>query len=331
MRRSGTALRDLVTRKLDDPDNYVRAAAIGALLPHRTHQASVLALVCHRDWRTRRDTATALAENLLVDPSLTPSIVQVVHDLQCLEASPSRAAAIGALSGLLAEQAPLREAVERKLGDEHFVVRAAAVRALSAFVSSPNLRDLLVPALAMDDGEASMWDYSPRSSPRKTLVEHWGRWVAQDAAGRDKVIEMLRSADCRLRQSAAEILAAAGKDAVLQGASQLVNAMDDHRGYDSWPARIAAAELLINHPQHSRLCVDTILPALDYGTHPLVIVPMAAEIRKAAALAFGKLKADEYRVEVADKLKSLLGTERDPQVLNALFHALESLAAASLW
>jgi vesicle coat complex subunit len=60
-----------------------------------------------------------------------------------------------------------------------------------------------------------------------------------------------------------------------------------------------------------------------------VIDPDADEFRKSAALTVGKLKADEYRPEVAEKLEALLQSERDPQVLNGLFNALHSLASAA--
>ena len=75
--------------------------------------------------------------------------------------------------------------------------------------------------------------------------------------------------------------------------------------------------------------VDTLLPALTYGAHPLVVVPNASSIRKSAALALGRLKADEYRPEVAEKIESLLGSERDTEVLDGLFSALHSLASAT--
>ncbi len=108
---------------------------------------------------------------------------------------------------------------------------------------------------------------------------------------RECVIRLLSDPDHRLRQSAAEILAKAGKDYVAMAVPQLLACSDDHRGYDSWPARITFAELLLN-TEHCQEAIDTLLPALDYGTHPLAAVPNAENIRKQAALALGKLKAE---------------------------------------
>jgi hypothetical protein len=71
-----------------------------------------------------------------------------------------------------------------------------------------------------------------------------------------------------------------------------------------------------------------LISALDYGAHPLEIVPMAREIRTSAAVALGKLKAEEYRPEIVDKLRQTMQTEREPQVLDGLYNAILSLASA---
>lgn len=139
---------------------------------------------------------------------------------------------------------------------------------------------------------------------------------------------MLDSEDSRLRQSGAEILAVAGRTGLQEAAEKLLKAADDQRGLDSWPARITAGEMLLNDLAYSRQAIDTIMEALDYGRHPLVVVPNAAEIRKMAALALGKLKAEEYRSEIAEKLLNLMTVEEDHQVLDALYQALLSLASA---
>ena len=256
-------------------------------------------------------------------PELRDAVVQKLDD----QHYNVRSAAITALAPLLAEQIPLRDAVVQKLDDQNYSVRSAAITALAPCISSANVRRRLEPALRTDDGEFLRRN-SYYSFPRRILVQAWARWVSIERQQLPEVIKMLSSEDSRLRQSAAEILLAVGKDAVAQAASQLLIAMDDFRGYDSWPARIAAAELLINDVHYSRSAIDTLLPALEYGAHPLILVPNAAEIRKSAALALGKLKADECRPHVAEKLKSLLETESDRQVLNGLYSALLSLVSA---
>jgi len=159
-------------------------------------------------------------------------------------------------------------------------------------------------------------------------VRGFAQWLTRDPAAWAEVVEMLSSVDWRLRLSGVEIVAASGEAAVRQVAPRLLAAMDDQRGLDSWPARLAAAELLLNDRHHSQAAIDTVLPALEYGAHPLVIVPNAAEIRRQAALALGKLKAEFRRPDVAAKLEALLTTEKDPSVLDSLFNALHSLASA---
>ena len=131
-----------------------------------------------------------------------------------------------------------------------------------------------------------------------------------------------------MRQSAAEILAAAGEESLSEAAPHLVAALDDRRGLDSWPVRIAAAEVLLNEYHYSTAAVNTILPALDYGAHPLVVVPNAAEIRRQTALALGKLKAEYRQPHVFDRLKQVLNEEQGPAVLDGAFSALLSLASA---
>ena len=104
--------------------------------------------------------------------------------------------------------------------------------------------------------------------------------------------------------------------------------MGDWRGNDSWPARVAAAEQLLNDRRYSQEAIATILPALDYGAHPLAMLQNAAEIRQHTTLALGKLKAEYRQPEVFARLQEKLQSEKEPQVLDALFNALQSLAAA---
>jgi HEAT repeat protein len=152
--------------------------------------------------------------------------------------------------------------------------------------------------------------------------------AARDQEWWTQVIGMLSAQDWRVRQSAAEILAAAGTEYFLQAVPQIIAAMNDQRGLDSFPARIAAAELLLNDYRYSAQALETIVPALDYGAHPLGIVPDAGEVRKQAALALGKLKADYRQPHVFARLERFPSEETDPELLDGAFIALLSLAAA---
>jgi HEAT repeat protein len=321
------ALRDAVARKFDDENYYVRIPAIRASAPllaeHPALRDAVAGKLDDENYYVRSAAIGALGPLLAEHPALREAVARKLDD----ESYHVRSAAIGALEPRLAEHAALREAVVRKLDDESYYVRSAAIDALGPFVADSKIRGLLKPALQIDDQEISRRGLS-LTFPRQALVGAWGRWLADEPTSFAEVCEMLVSEDSRLRQSGAEILSAAGKEAVSEAVPQLLQAADDRRGLDSWPARIAAAELLINDWRYSRDAIDTLMPALEYGAHPLVIVPDAAEIRKSAALALGKLKADEYRPEVAKRLEELLESERDPQVLNGLFSALHSLASA---
>src|SRR2546422_11564386 len=96
---------------------------------------------------------------------------------------------------------------------------------------------------------------SDLTTPRSALVQSLGRLATTDPAVQAEITELLVSEDWRLRLSAAEIVAAAGRDYLAEATPLLVAMMDDQRGLDSWPARIAAAEALINGYRYSSRAV----------------------------------------------------------------------------
>jgi hypothetical protein len=57
--------------------------------------------------------------------------------------------------------------------------------------------------------------------------------------------------------------------------------------------------------EHCQEAIDTLLPALNYGVPPLAAVPNAENIHKQAALALGKLKAENRQPRVAEHVAHL--------------------------
>jgi HEAT repeat protein len=322
-------VRATIAAKLDDENAYVRSAAIEELAPligeDADLRAAITAKLDDENEYVRSAAIQALAHLLGRHADLRAAIAAKLNDAEWQV----RDAAIQALAHLLGRHAELRAAVVAKLNDAKWDVRGAAIRALALLISEDKeLRQRLTPALGIDDNQDRSRSRPGEMGPRGTLVTCFGLLATSDPPTRAEIIHLLNSPDWRMRQSAAEILAEAGKDCLLEALPQLLVALEDYRGTDSWPARIAAAELLLNNYRYSAEATETILPALDYGTHLLVIVPNAAEIRKQAALALGELKAEYRQPRVFDRLVRLLNEEQDPQVLDGAFNALLSLAAA---
>jgi energy-coupling factor transporter ATP-binding protein EcfA2 len=322
-------LRQAVIAKLDDPNDIyvqVRTAAIRALTSllgeHADLRLVVAAKLNDQDDNIRAAAIEALTPLLGEHADLRHAVAAKLDDRNVVTS------AIGALTPLLGEYADLRQAVAAMLDDQDSTVRLVAINALAFLIPSwVEIRLLLKPALACEISDMGFVNLEGRYS-QGNIATGFSQWIKQDVNGRAEVITMLRSEDSNIRRNAIEILAQAGEDALLEAKSQLLQALDDYRGYDSWPTRITTAEMLLNDINYSQEAINTLLPALEYCTNPLVIVRNAADIRRQAALAFGKLKAEFRRPEVIEKIIELLRKEKEPEVLDSLFSALQSLVAA---
>lgn len=347
-----------ISKFLNSTDPNVRSAAVNGLAKYAIAEPDLrnrILGMLHDESATVRIAAFHGLEPLFKDTTLRHSVSQLLHDK-----NPSvRSAAINALACFISEDQQLREQVALMLNDESVFVRGAAVEALSVRLSEDqSLRDIITPmknesssfvrlavlealaqfisdrklrvelsvVLQMDDDE--LFRSGIYSSPRTSLVKSWGEWARTNPQGIKDAIDMLASEDWRLRLGGAEILREAGARFVQQGVPQLLAAMESQDGFDSFPARIAAAGAVINYSKFCGKALAILVSALSYGVHPLVIVPGASGIRSSAALALGKLKAEEYQPEVVQKLKETLQTEVEPVVLDGLYSAILSLASA---
>jgi NACHT domain/HEAT repeats len=291
-------LRPPILAKLEDQDNDVRQAAVRALS---------LLLEAH--------------------PDLRPPILAKLED----PAYNVRQAAVEALSPLLEAHPDLRPPILAKLDAPDNSVRWAAVAALYPLVASDDhIYHRIIFAIHNERVGVELFGLSRarefREVRRRSLAI-LGNMVAIDTARRRTVIALLRVEDWQLRKTAVEILAAAGHAALREAQTELLATLDDERGFDSWPARLTAAELLLNDDRYSGLAIDTILLALEYGIEDVFPTSEAAAVRKQAALALGKLKAAYRQPRVVEKVVALLATEQNPQVLDGLYDTLTSLAA----
>ena len=91
--------------------------------------------------------------------------------------------------------------------------------------------------------------------------------------------------DTFAHEAAIAILAAAGPELLLPHLSQVLRAAGDLRGVDAYPARIAAAEAVLNDYRLTSEAIRTIVPALTVGADPYTPIAGSESIRKQAVLA----------------------------------------------
>ncbi|HEU4322921.1 MAG TPA: HEAT repeat domain-containing protein [Roseiflexaceae bacterium] len=296
LERDHPAVRGALIERLGDPDAMVRAAAITRLAP--------------------------LAEG---DADLHTQLLALQHD-PSKEVRAQLATTVG--QARWPEALPLLRAF---LDDPSSEVRAAALGELAQFVSrEPDVATLLLPeAQAVPPDEAGL-DRPDRLAPARLadLFQAFGALVRQDETWLMAVRAQLGAADWRQRGGAAQILAAAGEEAVRATLPELLQALHDWRGPESWPARLAAAAALLNHDHDSDDALAVLDEALVFDEGVLLPRRNAANVRRRAVATLSQLAALDHRPAIAARIAELLATEQDGQVLEGLYHALTSLVEA---
>ncbi|HEU4325061.1 MAG TPA: HEAT repeat domain-containing protein, partial [Roseiflexaceae bacterium] len=309
-----------------DARNDVRAAAVEALggLAERDGAVRVALLerLADEGDNVRAMAAQALGGLAERDEAVRTTLLERLTD----DDSYVRAAVVGALGGLAERDEAVRTALLERLFDEGYGVRAAVLEATLLFLTSASNRlPMLMPLIATD---LQQYYIIIDSSLSRRLAERYADLARTDPQLRAAITEQLSAEDWRLRAAAVQILEAAGEDALREALPQLLAALDDRRGLDSWPARLEAAALLLNDDRHGEPALACTLQALAYDTDALFPAEGAAAVRQQAALTLGKLKALHHRRDVAARIAALLGSETVPQALDGLYDALTSLASA---
>jgi HEAT repeat protein len=325
------SIGEALLQALTDPEWNVRAAAIEALgalpVPEPAIRDTLLQALADPEWNVRAAAVQALGTLATSDPAIRDALLQALADPEWNV----RAAAVRALGAQAASAPAIRDALLQALADPEWNVRAAAIGALIPLIPVDSaLYARLLGAVGREDATraAYIMGQDEFNQMLRQLATTYGQIVRDDPQRRAEVIAMLGDADWRRRKAAAEILREAGREAVLEAMPQLLAALEDTRGYDSWPARIAAAERLLNDDRHGEYALGLIQEALTYGADALLPIPGADEVRQQAALALGKLKALHHRADVAERIAGLLESEREPRALDGLYAALGSLAEA---
>jgi HEAT repeat protein len=323
--------RAAIIAKLDDSLPEVRAAAVVALRSlvgkERRVRVAVLAKIDDGNAYVRATTIEALRGFVQQDTGVRAAVIGKLDDGEAYV----RATAVQTLATLAIDDRAVWAALVSKLEDQDLGVRVAAVLAICLKpIEDAELYLRLLPALGFDDEGHQRRGFSRHElgGPREAVVRQFSRLVETNPTVREKLAQLLRAKDWRVRLSAIEVFAGAHIDTLRQVVPELITALDDRRGLDSWPARIEAAEVMLNDYQHSETAIQTILPALDYATHPLVFVEGAGNVRRQAAVALGNLKAERRDPRVLARLERLLEDGADPQVLDGAYNALVSLIAA---
>lgn len=324
-------LAEQILGRLNDVSWVVRSSVIEALRPIVQTQPCVRGQVAtslsDSAWGVRCAAISVLTPFVDEDSRLITKMIACLSDPN----KAVKAAAIKAMAPVLArkEEPDLYAYVVYCLDDTDVYVRLAAVEALVTNVADdPRLAERLLPVIASIHNPDAVMNMQRRQQFAQQIVLYLGSCVRTNMQLRQAIIGHLNDLDWRMRAAAAQVLAAAGDEIVLAAKPSLLSALHDHRGYDVWPSHIAAAELLLNHHNYSDPAIDKLLPALHYGINAILPIRGAGEIRRSAALALGKLKAVYRRGDVIEQIELLLASERDTTVLDALFHALTSLAAA---
>jgi HEAT repeat protein len=359
---SNAASRQMLIIRLSDTDRQVRRAAVwvlgGLAAADATLRQALIACLGDPHEEVRREAVQVLGGVADASPELRQALCLRLTD----EASRYIKARVVKVLGALAERdGMVREALVACLADTSTEVQKAALETLAEFApTDPALREACishlhrrtqgVPAAAVRAlmplipeeptlymsllelvGEETIWRdelWEQRRRFSQQLAATYGQVVRTDLRRCGEVIAMLSEEDWERRRAAALILEEAGPEVVGEALPQLLAALEDRRGYSSWPARLAAAERLLNTDRYGEAALVLIQEALAYGAEALVGPYKGARVRQQAALALGKLKALHHRADVAARIVGLLETEQKPEVLDGLYAALGSLAAA---
>jgi len=244
-----------------------------------------------------------------------------------------RQAAVSALTGVVASDESVRQAILAKLEDPEWYVRHVAVRALIQLVTSDHgIKQRLLSWLGVID-EESRWSDIRESAEetQRLLADTYAPLLATDPKLLDQVTTMLTSPAWPVRHGAARTLIAMPGGPPPHVLPTLRGLLDDMRGEESWPQRLQVAELLINDRDQtwSRRAIAVALEALDYATAPWYNMPrLGPQVRGQAARILGQLEP-LYRDEaIFARLTRILTEDASEDVRDAAYGALLRLAAA---
>jgi HEAT repeat protein len=248
-----------------------------------------------------------------------------------------RQAAVNALQPLVAEDAELRATFTKLLKDGNSDIRLSVAQTVILMVDKhPEQISHLLPWLACAGDHSShilihetflsSKDFAEQI--RRQLSEVLGPLLPDHPDLFEQVLAMLERPDWQARDGAARALAAIPGGPPAEIRPLLFRALDDQRGLESWPARLAAAAALINNLHHAEAAIAIVLQALDYGTAPTDFLQGAIWIRQEAALILSRLTPTWRNDAVFERLTQVMQEDKDGTVRDAAYQTLLVLAQA---
>ena len=304
--------------------------ALSEFAAHPGVRQQLLNRLDDENWQVRQAASNALSSVVSEDTEVRQQLLNRLSDsdYDVLQA------AINALSSLVSEDTEVRQQLLNRLSDLYGPVRLAASNALVHADAFPTLvKDWWERLGAWLIADFDL-QYTP--SPQETsetltavqirFAEVIGPRLPQDAMLRERVFAWLESSRMSARLGAMRALLQWPGGPPQDVIRRILNALNDRRALESYPARLTAASFLINRDPHSGPAIEVCLEALRYGTQPWEYLPRSGEIRKQAALVLGNLEPLHYDERVYESLLHVMQQDTDAETRDAAYGALVRLA-----
>jgi hypothetical protein len=338
-----------ISRRLDDNSGDVIAFATCALKPFLASDTSLRQAIIknlnHQNEFARMSAVGALAEFVVADEDIRQAVLQRIDDKHHIV----RISAINVLAKLVVSDADIRQAMLQPLRDKNEDVRKAAFLALCETdklnVFDKNTRQELVNWLGVSfdnifdldlEGIFDSWlssEYDNNSERRysqalQNFYSLFGKELPKNQTLVIKMLDWLKSPRWQDRLGAIRTLSQWPGGIPNEIRDKILDALDDIRGLESFPARLAASSYLINRDPYSKDAIQVGLDALEYGTLPWEYINKSGDVRKQAALMLGTLEPTRYDPIIYERLLQAMKTDQDEKVRNALYTVLVKLAGS---
>ncbi|HSH05797.1 MAG TPA: HEAT repeat domain-containing protein, partial [Anaerolineae bacterium] len=162
-----------------------------------------------------------------------------------------------------------------------------------------------------------------------TIAQRLGKSLVDDTNVQQMVVNWLASSAMGQRFGGIYVVTQSYMEKIPPELVQkAIEATNDIRSLASYPARLVAAELLLNdsNSQYSQDAINVCLEALQYGTGWADFVHDSSQIRQKAALILGKLEPLNYNQAIYDALLPIMKNDENRQVRDAVYQTLVRLS-----
>jgi hypothetical protein len=328
-------VRQAVLDRLEDDSYEIRQIALNALSKLVMNDSEVCCSVQKKlqdksEW-VRMSALSALSGLVATDEKIRKAIWERLDD----KSYGVRQAAANVLAKFPGVLRGMAGEIKRRLKNRDFLIRLTSlttVVGVSPAELDKDILELLLPWLSIDSyfGDPADYGYYVEASYVRTtqakLATILGARIPSEQLLRDSLLEQLCDSRWSTRLGAVLALLAwwgGPPDDVL---ISILEALDNRRDLESYPAQLTVASLLLNRPDQHRQAIDICLDALDYGTQPLRYIIGSDEVRKRAALVLGRLEPLFYDEQVYYKVLRLMEEDVVADVRDAAYGALVRLA-----